>query len=84
MTTNYIPKNQLVHGSYYDGLCRNTSLARWDEENDTFWHWRTKFSERFTETISHPDDDHTYDVFYPLKKVERATTVIPMKRVTDD
>jgi hypothetical protein len=82
MTTNYIPKSQLDHGAYYDGLCRNASLARWDEVSGTFWHWRTKFGQKFTESISHPEDDDGFDLFYPLKKVERATTVIPMEVTT--
>ena len=81
MTTNYIPKSELLHGAYYDGLCRNASLARWDEVGNVFWHWRTKFGQKFTESIPHPEDDDGFDLFYPLKKVERATTLIPMSSV---
>ena len=80
MTTNYIPKSELVNGSYYDGLCRNASLARWDAENNVFWHWRTKLGTKFTENIHHPEDDDGHDLFYPLKRIERGSVdLIPMR-----
>jgi hypothetical protein len=61
--TPKIPKAALVHGEYYVGHCRNACIARWNAEKQCFYHWRTKFGQTFIETIRHPEDDQTYDVF---------------------
>lgn len=63
-----VPKHLLEDGAYYVGKCRNASWARWNKDKDCFVHWRTKFKQRFLETIKHPDDDFTHDVFYPYYK----------------
>ncbi len=63
---DYIPKiakADLVHGEYYRGRCRNASIARWNAERQRFVHWRTKWSDTFTEEICHPDDEEYFDVF---------------------
>ena len=56
-------KEQLVHGEYYTGSCRNATCARWHGPGQFFVHWRYKFGHRFLETIKHPDDELRYDVF---------------------
>jgi hypothetical protein len=64
---DFIPKDKLEHGGYYEGMCRNASVARWDAVKEVFWHWRTKFGSTFPETIKHPSDEDVFDVFYPMK-----------------
>jgi hypothetical protein len=58
-----IAKNDLKHGQYYKGRCRNATIARWNAEDERFYHWRQKFGCRFIETIKHPEDEKYYDVF---------------------
>ena len=58
-----IAKKDLQHGKYYRGQCRNAVEARWNADKQVFVHWRTKWGERFLETIKHPEDDAVYDVF---------------------
>lgn len=79
--TRYTPKiakNQLVHGQYYTGRCRNASVARWNEERQCFFHWRSKFGERFIEEIRAPEDDQCFDVFV-VDAVTEPTEEIPFK-----
>ena len=33
-------KDRLVHGRYYKGRCRNATVARWNADEDRFYHWR--------------------------------------------
>lgn len=77
---NYDPvihKNQLKHGAYYKGRCRNTTIARWDGVIDCFVYWREKFGHTFTETIRCPEDDRAFDVFV----AEVELTEIPEKEI---
>lgn len=64
-----ITKANLIVGAYYRGRCRNAELARWDGAK--FHHWRTKFGNRFIETINHPEDDNGFDCFTPIMSVFR-------------
>ena len=73
-----LAKAQLVHGEYYSGKCRNTSIARWNAEAGCFMYWRSKFGMRFLEEIYHPDDDPHYDVFHAVSRVENPSDVIPL------
>jgi hypothetical protein len=71
-------KSELIHGAYYNGNCRNASVARWDANRNLFVHWRTKFGERFLETILHPEDDDRHDVFEVESILENPEEVIPL------
>lgn len=73
-----IPENELVHGTYYYGHCRNGSTARWDANNKVFIYWRHKFGDRFLETICHPERDKEFDVFFPYEVVDWGTPAIPL------
>ena len=75
---NYIAKKNLKHGAYYYGTCRNAQIARWNEYDNLFYHWRNKFGNRFIETINHPDDEDHYDVFEPWEEI--ADDYIPFKK----
>ncbi|WP_019449315.1 hypothetical protein [Cupriavidus sp. BIS7] len=63
-------KEELQHGAYYGGRCRNASIARWHAGAQRFVHWRTKFGERYLEKIRHPADEPEFDAFLVLKVVE--------------
>ena len=74
---NYTPKikkEDLIHGEYYTGNCRNASIARWNKSLNRFIHWRTKFGETFQEEIECPEDQKHFDVF-----VTEAVAVPPYK-----
>ena len=61
-----IPKDQLVDGNYYAGLCRNAHIARWSSEANHFTHWRDKFGREFLEDIDYWTPDGFFDEFIPV------------------
>jgi len=72
MRNDYIPKilkENLEHGAYYKGRCRNAGIARWNAETQKFYHWRHKFGQWFIEEIRCPEDDQIYDVFVTEHKI---------------
>lgn len=76
--TPVIPKAELVDGAYYEGRCRNATVARWDGTHQCFVHWRTKFGSRFLETIRAPEDDQIFDVFVAERRIEAPAEEIPV------
>ena len=74
-----IPKNELKHGMYYLGKCRNATMARWNTDEQCFYHWRTKLGRTFIETIRHRQDDDIFDVFDPFEEI-----LNPEKEITFD
>jgi hypothetical protein len=60
-----IAKQDLTHGAYYRGRCRNAEIARWDGPSARFYYLRHKFGETFTEEIFHPEDTIGFDTFEP-------------------
>lgn len=74
-----IKKEDLVHGEYYLGRCRNAHIARWNKEKGLFFHWRTKYTFNFIETIHCPEDESHYDVFV----AERVLTPTEMETVKE-
>lgn len=82
MDERYIPKvkkEELQHGAYYVGECRNASLARWNAEQQHFVHWREKFGSTFLETIRCPEDEARFDVFVTerLASAEEVAARLP-------
>jgi hypothetical protein len=63
-------KDQLVDGGYYFGVCRNSSVAKWDVNNDCFQYMRYKWGRNFLDTIKYMTDDDHYDVFMPFEKID--------------
>lgn len=61
-----IPKDRLVDGNYYAGLCRNASVARWNGADNHFTHWRDKFGRVFLEDIGYFTPDGQWDEFIPV------------------
>jgi hypothetical protein len=60
-----LAKVQLRHGEIYKGRCRNATIARWNGEEQCFYHWREKFGRIYIETIRYPTDEKEpwWDVF---------------------
>lgn len=71
-----LPKKDLEHGAYYEGYCRNAHIARWNAERQVFVYMRSKFGERFTEEIKHPEDEKHWDVFKAQRKADPRTANI--------
>jgi hypothetical protein len=69
----------LKHGAYYEGRCRNATVARWNADRQVFVHWRTKFNETFLEEIKHPEHDKHFDVFVVEKEIPEPAAAIPLK-----
>jgi hypothetical protein len=76
---NHLPKEELAHGFYYKGRCRNATVARWNGEEEQFYHWRTKFNYTYIETIKCPEDENFFDVFYATEWIDPPEKEIPFK-----
>jgi hypothetical protein len=74
-----LPKEQLVHGRYYKGRCRNATIARWNAESQRFAYWRVKFDQIFVEALQHPaDDPPSIDVFRVVDELQNPKFEIPL------
>jgi hypothetical protein len=69
-----VPFDQLEHGAYYTGHCRNAAVARWDAEREQFVYLREKFDQRFLEEIRYWVEalpgQHKFDEFKPYFKLD--------------
>ena len=74
-----LPKDQLRHGAVYKGRCRNACLARWNDEQHCFYHWREKFEHIYIETIKYPTDEVEpwWDVFDVVEELPNPKIEIP-------
>lgn len=72
-----IPKKDCEHGVYYNGICRNSRIAMWDNSIEQFRYYRNKFGFR-SEMIEHFDDvrDKQVDGFIPIEKIETLSPEI--------
>ena len=77
-----LPKDQLKHGRFYKGRCRNSTVARWNAEENCFYHWREKFGNIFIETIKYPTDETEpwWDVFDVVEELPKPKFEIPFSR----
>lgn len=73
-----IKRDQLIHGQYYTGRCRNASIARWNANAGVFVYRRYKFGDTFIEEIEHPEDYRGFDVFIPEEIAEIIDKEIPL------
>ena len=74
--TPKIKKEDLQDGVYYNGRCRNASVAVWDATRQRFYHHRTKFGSTYVDSILCPEDDDKYDVFVAESICENPEMVI--------
>ena len=66
----HINKAELRHGAYYEGECRNATIARWNAVTNRFYYWRYKFGYNIIDDIKCPEDEEVYDVFYPHREID--------------
>ncbi len=79
-----IKTEDLEHGAYYAGTCRNAQVARWNAQRKEFVHWRTKYGHKFAEVIRNEGDDARYDTFaahYKLEQTELAAFLTVHKEI---
>src|SRR5580704_7515261 len=74
-----LPKEALKHGVYYKGRCRNATIARWNAEEQCFYHWRQKFGDVYIRTIKYPTDEAEpwWDVFDVIEELPGSKFEIP-------
>jgi uncharacterized protein (DUF433 family) len=77
-----LPKEHLEHGRYYRGRCRNATIARWNGDEQRFYHWREKFDRVFIETIRYPTDEEEpwWDVYDVVDELTCPKFEIPFDR----
>ena len=74
-----IERSLLQDGSYYVGLCRNATVARWNAKESRFYHWQLECGSLCVETIRHPEDETRFDVFSPMRLLENPKFEIPFE-----
>jgi uncharacterized protein (DUF433 family) len=74
-----LPKDRLQHGAYYKGRCRHATVARWNADEQCFYHWREKFGHIYIETIKYPTDELEpwWDVFDVVEELLDPKLEIP-------
>jgi hypothetical protein len=65
-----IKKEDLVDGAYYQGICRNSSIAQWSAKDNCFWYMRSKFGYTYKEDINYIADDNGFDLFIPFVMIK--------------
>lgn len=70
VTLNPIPKKNLIDLQWYFGICRNATVARWNEREQKFTYFRVKFANGFPEDINHYEDDNGFDLFVPYYRID--------------
>ncbi len=70
-----IPTDELVHGAYYEGDCRNAFVARWNANEQQFYYTRYKYGTTFTDTIAHISFTTRFDVFAPYCETHNFTEI---------
>ena len=74
-----LPRDQLMHGKYYKGRCRHTTVARWNAEEECFYHWREKMGFVYVAEINYPTDSFEpwWDVFDVVEELSDPRFEIP-------
>ena len=69
----------MLNGRYYKGRCRNATIARWNADENCFYHWREKFGRIYIETIKYPTDvvEPWWDVFDVVEELPGCRFEIP-------
>ena len=67
-----ISKSELIDGAYYQGYCRNTSVAKWNAARNVFTYPRSSMvpGDIFNEDINHFEDDDGCDIFIPMNLLD--------------
>jgi hypothetical protein len=59
----------LKHGKYYIGKCRNAVIGRWDANKQVMWHMRYKFG-FYADNVNYLDNDNGFDLFVAIKEID--------------
>jgi hypothetical protein len=77
-----VPVEELEHGAYYFGSCRNARVARRNAETKRFVYVREKFGQVFCEDIGYwvaaTAGEHRFDEYKPYCKTESPPFEIPL------
>ena len=77
-----VPFDELEHGAYYCGRCRNAAVARWNSETKRFVYMREKFGQVFSEDIGYwieaKPSEHRFDEYKPYCKTDSPPFEIPL------
>lgn len=77
-----VPLEELEHGAYYHGACRNATFARWNAEKQYFVYMREKCGNVRPEEIGYwieaKPGEHRFDEFRPYGRMEEPLFEIPM------
>lgn len=67
---NIIPKEKLINGAHYIGVCRHGSVGLWDEKNDCFQVIKNQFM-YYMDSCPHFDDvkETSIDGFVPIEAI---------------
>lgn len=67
-----ISKSKLIDGAYYQGYCRNASVAKWNAAQNVFTYPRSSMvpGDIYNEDINHFEDDDGYDIFIPMNRLD--------------
>jgi len=72
-----LAKSELKIGSYYQGECRNSDVARWNGKEFLFW--RTKFGDVFIDTVPHYEDrEPGWDYFEAISEAPPPSEEVPL------
>lgn len=69
LNKTYIPVEDLIVGSMYEGECRNSNYAIWD--GSEFVYLRTKFGDQFLDKVSEIESFCEYDIFIPHLEIDK-------------
>lgn len=81
-----IPVSRLATCAFYEGSCRNASVAVWDGILKRFTYARTKFGSTFLEEINTVEQDDGFDLFLPHYEIKDHTDerVVQLKKLIGD
>jgi hypothetical protein len=72
-----LSKSELKIGSYYEGECRNSGVARWN--GNVFLFWRSKFADVYIDNVPHFEDEEPgMDFFAPIREAEYTGLEVPL------
>ena len=81
-----VPVARLVTCAFYEGSCRNASVAVWDGIVKRFTYVRHKFGDAFLEEINTVEQDDGHDLFLPHFEIKDHTDprVVELKKLLGD
>lgn len=60
----------LEHGKYYLGKCRNAYVGKWNDDKKVMEHMRYKFGVFTKDNVNYLDNDDNFDLFVAIKEID--------------